>query len=114
MRVARAAVLACLALLAGANFASAQKPEELIIGKWELADPKEKMTVEFQKGGKLLLEAPMVKFEGTYKFLNDTEMEVALTFGGETKKEKLKVKVTKDELITTDSENKVDKFKRVK
>jgi uncharacterized protein (TIGR03066 family) len=115
MRVVRIAALACFVLLLGTAVASAQaKPQDLIIGKWSSTDPKDPGILEFTKDGKLLISAGQIKIEGTYKFNSDTEMEVALTFGGETKKEKLKVKVTKDELTTTDSGGKEDKFKRAK
>jgi len=96
--------------------AAAPKPAELIIGKWE--DEKKKQSLEFVKGGEiLLLIAPdPVPVKGNYKFLEDDLIEVEFAIPGGDKKltDKLKVKVDKDTLETTDEKKKVEKFKRVK
>ncbi len=114
-----AVVLGGLILTAGlgpvAQVAQAQdKPKDLIIGKWESADPKkpavEKGIIEFTKEGKVKLTAGPVSVDGTYKFIDEKTLE--LTIGDMT--EKLTVAVTKDELTATDSKNKTDKLKRVK
>ncbi len=115
-------VLAVAVLLAPAwaEEKKADKPQDLIVGKWIPAQEKdkEKGTVEFTKEGKVLLKLMEgdKKFDinGTYKFTSDDKMEVELDFMGEKKKETLKVKVTKDELTTVDEKDREEKFKRAK
>lgn len=98
------------------------KAKDLIVGKWEIAsgDPKQKGTIEFQQGGNLIITATApveLTIKGKYKFLDEDTMEVELTppvEGADKVTQKVKVKVTKDELITIDEKKKEDKFKRVK
>jgi uncharacterized protein (TIGR03066 family) len=90
------------------------KPQDLIVGKWTpVNEEKVKVVLEFTKDGKISVKAGgMAVNEGTYKFATDDKLEVEFT--GEAKKETLTVKVTKDELTTTDSTNKKETFKRMK
>jgi uncharacterized protein (TIGR03066 family) len=112
----------CFVLVLGLCVTSAQaadKASDLIVGKWEPKDTKQKGTVEFTKDNKVLLkiEGPdmkIIEVTGTYKFTGDDKVEVELNFMGEKMKEELKVTVTKDELVTVDSKDKKETFKRVK
>jgi uncharacterized protein (TIGR03066 family) len=99
------------------------KNSELIVGKWEGADEKdkEKGTLEFTKDGAMIAVMSAggkeMKMNGKYKFTADDTMEVQLEvpeLKKELPKETLKVKVMGDGMETTDSKGKVDKFKRVK
>jgi uncharacterized protein (TIGR03066 family) len=108
------ALLLCLCplLAAGAD----PKPKELIVGKWEPINQKEKSILEFKADGKLVMMIGADTFEAKYKFTADDEIVVELTIPGADKGavEKLKVKVTKDELITIDSRKIEEKLRRIK
>ncbi|MBY0528440.1 MAG: hypothetical protein K2R98_33925 [Gemmataceae bacterium] len=72
------------------------KPQELIIGKWQRADPgKEKDSLEFAAEGKI----KSGDYAGTYKFLDDQTIEYEIVPIIGVQYSKCKVKVTKDELI---------------
>jgi hypothetical protein len=79
---------------------------------------KHKGTTEYLKDGTLVLVLDGVpgEMKGKYKFLEEEVMEVALEIPGGAEKmtQKLKVKIDKDELSTTDEKGTVDKFKRKK
>ncbi len=97
-----------------------EKAKDLIVGQWipTQEKDKDKAVLEFTKDGKVILKVTdggkTVELAGTYKFLGEDKIEVELALGNDKKKETLKVKVTKDELTTTDSKDKVDTFKRGK
>jgi uncharacterized protein (TIGR03066 family) len=133
-----------IALCALAPASAADKPADLIVGKWqgevthEIAKfgekPKKytaKVFLEFAKDGKLksVTEAvpdvpafPEETLTGTYKFVSETELEVAVkmkdprTGKEEETKVRLKVAVTKDELTMTAAQEgaKPQKLKRAK
>jgi uncharacterized protein (TIGR03066 family) len=116
MRTIRPLLAVGLALTL-AGFACADpKPQEAIVGKWEPQDEKAKgkATIEFIKGGKLKVTRGEMVIEGTYKFVSEDTVEVMLTFGTDTKTEKLKVKVGDKEMETTDAGGKTEKFTRLK
>ncbi len=114
----------CFVLVLGLCAVSARaadKASDLIVGKWEPKDTKQKGTVEFTKDNKVLLKiedpaGKVIEITGTYKFIGTTEdkIEVELTFMGEKMKEELTITVTKDELTTIDSKDKKESFKKVK
>jgi uncharacterized protein (TIGR03066 family) len=114
--------LFALGLLLAPAYADDKKADEtakdLIVGKWMPTKEKDKATLEFTKDGKVTITETVgdkkMEVTGTYKFIADDKMEVELSIGGKTQKETLKVKVTKDELTTTDSMDKTDTFKRAK
>ena len=82
-------VLLCVA--AWAPLFAGDKPKDLIVGKWEPAEKKEMgATLEFLKDGKLKVSVGTINVDGTYKFVDDTNVEVEMTFMGQTQKEKLK------------------------
>jgi uncharacterized protein (TIGR03066 family) len=112
--------LALLLAPARAEEKKADKPQDLIVGKWvpsKEAD-KDKGTIEFTKDGKVILKLmegdKKIDINGTYKFITDEKIEVELDFMGEKKKETLKIKVTKDELTSVDEKDREEKFKRAK
>jgi uncharacterized protein (TIGR03066 family) len=127
MRACSMALLAVVACLLPAPAFGADSAKELIIGKWQPNDKdnvKEKdnvkATVEFTKDGKIKIVADAYSLEGTFKFLNDNQIEVTMPIAGKDSIVKLTVKVTKDELTTTDEtkddkakDKKVETFKRV-
>ena len=77
MRAMRLSVLALLFLtLVGCG----GKAKDLIVGKWEPADPKEKKggTIEFTKDGDFLVQGGPLTIKGKYKFIDDKTMEIEL------------------------------------
>lgn len=95
------------------------KPAELIIGRWEGTDKQPHL--EFSKGGTLKLgdsEKDKLVMTGKYTFEDEETITIILNdpikLGETAKPEKLKITVTQDELTTTDSKGKVEKFKRKK
>ena len=114
------AALAIVLLIGPAAVLAADKPKDLIVGKWEpLSENGKGFVAEFTKDGKVVItgkkDGQDLKVEGTYKFLSDDEMELNLEFMGEKKTEKLKItKIDKDEMVTSDSTQKEEKFKRLK
>ncbi len=113
MRTAKCLVILCAAVMLAAD---ANKPKDQIVGKWEPADAQGKVVIEFTKDGmvKVSVAGTEVKIEGKYKFLDDENMQIDLTVMGQSKSDKLKVAIDKDELTTTDSQGKTDKMRRVK
>ena len=79
--------------------------------KWQpVKEDKHELILEFKKDGTLKVEAKKEgkAIDGKYKFTKDDEMEVEMTFMGETKKETMTVKVTKEELTTKDTKDTKD------
>jgi uncharacterized protein (TIGR03066 family) len=104
-----------LSTVCSAPVAAAPKPAELIIGKWEALGENKKAIIEFAKGGEVIMLAePEPAVKGKYKFLEDELLEVEFVIGDKKATQKLKIKVDKDTLETTDESKKVEKFKRVK
>jgi uncharacterized protein (TIGR03066 family) len=125
MRGIRLATLASVALLlafTAAPLLAADKPKDLIVGKWEPKQLPEgvKVTIEFTKDGKITVAGKAgdkeFKGSGTYKFVDDDTMETEMEIMGMKDKSKTKiVKISKEELITRDEGKKEEeKFKRVK
>jgi uncharacterized protein (TIGR03066 family) len=88
--------------------------KDLIVGKWE---PKQMngAVVEFKRNGTLVVTAAQFNMEGTYKFLKNDQVELNLAIGGADQKVKLRIKVTKGELIATELDrNTTESFKRIK
>jgi uncharacterized protein (TIGR03066 family) len=94
------------------------KPKDLIVGKWEVTEGKNKgVILEYKADGKVTVtQGDKTTPTGTYKFVADDVLE----FQGEIMGEKAppiqyRVKVTKDELVTTDEKTKKETtLKRVK
>jgi hypothetical protein len=126
MRVLAIAVvsLACLCFLGCGS-----RPQDLILGKWETMEEKDKYSVEFTRDGTIKITRGM-SVSGKYKFVDNGTIEVEVenpfanaplplegllnvempkVFSG-----KRQVTVTQEELLTTDAEGKTTKFRRIK
>jgi hypothetical protein len=126
MPALRACALVCAVLLfVVPAFAQEKKPAELLPGKWELKEKVRGVDIHFfliftktdDKSGTLKMEQDgKQKFEGSYTWLKDDELEVALKTGGEPQKQKFKLKFSNENntLETTDEQQKTEKFNRVK
>lgn len=121
------ALTGAVVVLAFAGFAAAQEKKDdkkdgkidakKLIGKWQPADEKAPVTVEFADKGKLTLSIDIggktEKIEGTYK-LDGDKLEMVMSFGGKEQKETVTVtKLTDDEMVGKDSKGKEEKFKKV-
>jgi uncharacterized protein (TIGR03066 family) len=115
LRMRRLSVLAvALFLLACCVARAADKPQDLIIGTWTPAGEGGKSKIEFQKDGKLKAIGDQLTVEGSYKFLDDKTLEMKVVFGGKEETVRVKVTVTKDELVTKkEGADKEEKFTRV-
>lgn len=88
---------------------------KLIVGKWQPLDIKDEATLEFLKDGRVQITAKEVTIPGTYKFTDDTTMEVTVTLGGKDTTLKFKVTVTEDSLTTQEiGKDRTERFKRMK
>src|SRR5262245_41908365 len=111
---------------AAAPLNAEEKAKDLIIGKWEPIKAQQgiKVVVEFTKEGKINMNVKgkadgkdvNENVGGTFKFLDDNTIEVAVNVQGKKDSKKVKIiKVTKDELTTKDDgATQEDQFKRVK
>lgn len=118
------ALIGAVVVLAFAGFTTAQdkKDEKIdakkLIGKWEPADGKAPIVIEFTDKGKMSLSIDIggksEKIEGTYK-LDGNKLEMVMSFGGKEQKETVTItKLTDDEMVGKDSKDKEEKFKKVK
>jgi hypothetical protein len=89
--------------------------KELLLGKWASTEGKDKASLEFLPDGSAIVAMPgSPPMKGKYRLLDDGMLEVELTLpSGEQTIQKLKIKVSKEELTTTDEKNHVDRFARV-
>lgn len=122
------ALTSCMLSLAGvgadhASHASvgqvrADSVRDLIVGKWLPSAhraPAQATTIEFTRNGKVKVAAAGMSFDGTYKFITDKQIEVKIAFNGMAQTVKLDVKISKDELITTEvGRQQTERFKRTK
>src|SRR5262245_12447412 len=116
-------VLALCCALAVGGRAAAQDKAMMLLGKWELktkvSDKELHIVVNFEKDNRFTIKVsgqgitPLTS-EGTWKLLDDTNLQVDFTYMGMTKQEKSAFTVTKDTLELTDSKGKIDKFTRPK
>ena len=95
------------------------KARELVIGKWSPGKDEDKTTIEFTKDGKIKILGGQIAIDGKYKFIDDSTMQVDMSFGGEEKSVRLKFTVTQDELTTQEvgdggKEKAKESFKRAK
>ena len=89
-----------------------------LIGKWEPAENKDMVTVEFTDKGKMILSVDgggkSVMIEGTYK-LDGNKLEMVMSFGGKEQKETITIsKLTDDEMVGKDSKGKEETLKKAK
>jgi len=100
-----------LVLLLAGRAAAAPKNAELIVGKWDIGM---NTVFEYKKDGTFVMTIGTVALNGKYKFIDDNTMEVEITVGDKTKKNRLKVAIQGDEMTTTDPEGKSNKLTRIK
>lgn len=94
----------------------AEKPKDLIRGKWVPAD-EGAVTYEFGKGGKVTVGAGGMCIPdrtGTYKFTGKNRVEMRLPINGRAVTVTLTVEVTRDALKTTATDGEKAAFKRAK
>jgi uncharacterized protein (TIGR03066 family) len=88
---------------------------QAILGKWKSLEIKEDATLEFLKDGKLRIAAQEITIDGSYKFTDESTMEVTIVIGGKENVLKLKVKLEGDMLTTQEiGKEKTERFRRVK
>jgi uncharacterized protein (TIGR03066 family) len=118
------AVFGVIALLTGTAVA-ADKNKDLIVGKWEPADVKDKKAsavIEFTKTGelKIVVKGEGLNFDikGTYKFIDDNTVEITVDnplAKGEKKSDKMKIKsISGDDMVIENAQGKEEKMKRIK
>jgi uncharacterized protein (TIGR03066 family) len=117
------ALIGAVVILSFAGFASAQDKKEgaidakKLVGKWQPAEEKVPIVIEFTDKGKLTLTIDLAgkseKIEGTYK-LDGDKLEMVMSFGGKEQKESVTItKLTDEEMVGKNSQGKEEKFKRV-
>ena len=82
------------------------KSENAIIGQWKEIDGAE--TIEFYKDGTISIVGD-ISVSGDYKFIDDNTIRVDLGFVSLV----AKISVSNDELILTEPDGEVSKYKRV-
>jgi uncharacterized protein (TIGR03066 family) len=90
------------------------RAREMLLGKWEVTTGKIRGVIEFGKDGEVMLSFGTQKVTGTFKLLDAATLEVEAKIMGEVRKEKMDFIVSKDELVTTDANGRVEKYRRVK
>jgi uncharacterized protein (TIGR03066 family) len=90
------------------------KPQDLIVGTWESTDERDKRTLEFGKDGLLAIKQEgQPEMRGTYTFTGEEALELEFTRPlGERVKAAMTAKVSADELMLTDPDMKVHRFRR--
>jgi uncharacterized protein (TIGR03066 family) len=107
--------LALLVICGLSGCGGSNKPQDLIVGKWEM---KEKMgdkeitgTSEFTSDGNVKVDMMGIKMEGKYKFIDDKTIEVSM--GGQKEKNKID-SITKEKMVLIDPKGKKAEFTRAK
>ncbi|OAI51356.1 hypothetical protein AYO44_00675 [Planctomycetaceae bacterium SCGC AG-212-F19] len=113
MRITGMLATACLLLLVSSPIKSAQtgKAKDLIVGKWDIGM---NTVFEYKKDGTFVMTVGTVAINGKYTFVSDDTMEVEITVGDKTRKNRLKVVIKDNEMTTTDPEGKSNKLTRIK
>jgi len=117
--------LALLALLAGLAAARADARDDVmkqLVGRWEVKRKtgEREITGEmtFTAAGKASMKVKGPKgditFEGSYRLLSATQLEITFTIAGKAMSEEHEVKVTKDTLELTDKKGTVQRMTRLK
>jgi len=123
MRTATLAFVGIVLLVLLAPAKAADKPQDLIVGKWETQLDNKMASWEFKKDGTFKGTEGDDSVVGKYKFIDDKTLELSsgakLKGGGEGPKAQFKITfVTKDELTATRSRDGKDepsiRFKRFK
>ena len=102
--------LVAVAYIVSAASAADKKPQELIVGKWLMEDPKKKIkaTIEFTNDGKVTVQAndkgAEFKLEGKYKFVDDKTIE--FTMEGKDAEENTIKSLSETDLVLLDKRGK--------
>ncbi len=110
-------VLLCLmALLLISGTVIAAPPEKELQGKWETTDSDSqiKLILDFGEKNTVKVTAGSSSIEAKYRFIDDENLEMTMTFNDMTATEKMKVKINGNELLLTGKESNPTKFVRVK
>jgi uncharacterized protein (TIGR03066 family) len=98
--------------------AFADKPAELIVGKWsakeKMGDMEVEMVLEFTKDGVIKATFGSQSKEGKYKVIDDDKLEVTVERDGKEETKKGTFKVTKDKLVLVPEGEGEKEFTRVK
>jgi uncharacterized protein (TIGR03066 family) len=98
-------------LVASAGLAQEKIDEKKLVGKWQPADKKENVTIEFTKDGKLKVSVEIAgkteTVEGTYK-LDGNKLSIAVPFAGAEQKDEITITKLTDDEMETESKGKVD------
>jgi uncharacterized protein (TIGR03066 family) len=89
-----------------------------LVGKWESADPKKAVVVEFAEKDKFTLSVAVggkaEKVDGTWKLAGD-KLELSAKVGGADEKQTVTLsKLTDDDLVGTGSDGKEEAYRRVR
>jgi uncharacterized protein (TIGR03066 family) len=104
----------------GLGAQAADKPEALILGKWEIIDGKDKLVQEFSKDGKwwmtMTIQGESLKTVGRYKIIKDDTLETTFSDQGKDVTKTCKIiKITEEELVLKYPKDKEpEKWKRAK
>ena len=113
--VARLALLVVAMLMGVHSLLAQKKAAELLVGQWEpIEQDKIKVVIEFTRDGKLLISIGEKTLRGTYRLLDDSNVEVTIDVEGKPQTEKLQVFFSQNEMTTVDSRGKKDTFRRIK
>jgi len=116
-------VATVLMMFVAGSALAADKPQDLIVGKWAPSNEKNKgMTFEFTKDGmiKIAIKAEGLSLDiaGTYKFLDDKTIEMTIENPlkkDEKKSDKITVKaIEKEKLVLVGPDGKEEEFKPAK
>lgn len=116
--IGAAAVLGLAGAVAGQDKKDEAFDAKKLIGRWESADPKKPVVMEFAEKDKFTLSVMIggkaEKVDGTYK-LTGQKLELTAKVGDKEQKETVTLsKLTDDEFVGTGSDGKEETFKRVK
>ena len=89
-------------------------PGELIIGRWDHLEAEPRVSLEFIKGGLMITSHGGEEQRSSWKLIDDNTVELAFIppGWGEAVRNRMKMQVTADELVTTNERNEIAHFKR--
>ncbi|MBA4065207.1 MAG: hypothetical protein C0501_16135 [Isosphaera sp.] len=116
--IGAAVVLALAGAAAGQDKKDGPFDPKKLVGRWESADPKRAVAVEFLEKDKFTLTVAVggktEKVDGTWKLTGD-KLELAAKVGDADRKETVTLsKLTDDDLVGTGSDGKEEAYRRVK
>jgi uncharacterized protein (TIGR03066 family) len=95
---------------------AADKPKDLIVGKWQM--PDRPTVFEFTKAGAVKItskEKKDVELTGKYRFISDDTVEVTIDYDGKPETDTFQiVEISKDAMTTVDKSKARETLRRVK